>query len=232
MKRKLVTIWLCLSLLMLPCQRAPAPLTDMEIAVATCVVAIAVITGGAMLYRECKPKASLYWYRANDNSPKIYVCLDSNPTTVSATHHFCRGPYGTMDYCQEQAIEANTKWNGDDHCGPPATSPIRKRVVLNKTVDGGKTYSPFKSTIANVDDNVGFVVKFPGTTFSTNAFVGLSPLESEILANPTNHIEVSDPAALFYISSVVVQEASSTNAPVSVKAYDVKRLMKDGLLKP
>lgn len=232
-RNRIVVILLCLSLVMLPCQRAPAPLTELEVAVATCVIGIAVITGGAMLYRECKPKASLYWYRTdNGNGPKVYVCLDCHESQVASTHHFCQGVFGTMSYCQERAFEANTTWHGDDHCGPKVTTPIRKKVTLKKSVDGGKHWVEFKSTTAGIDYNIGFVVKFPGTTFSTNAFTGLSLLESEILANPTNHIEITDPAALFFISSVVIDESvTSTNRPVSTKSYDANRIMNGGLLK-
>lgn len=226
----IITIFLCVAM-MATCPRASAPLSELEVAVGTCVITIAVISGLAMLYRECKPKASLYWYWSDHgNGPKVYVCLDINPTTVSATHHFCQGPFGTMSYCQERAFEANTTWHGEDHCGPRASSPIRKKVSFKKSTDGGKTFTEFTSKIVGVDDNTGFVVKFPGTTFSTNAFDGLSLLEADILANPTNHIEVSDSSALFVMSSVIVDD--STNAPMPAKTYDANRMMKDGLLNP
>ncbi len=226
---KLATALLCLSLIMLPCQRAPAPLTEMEAAVATCVIALACITGVAILVQECQPKASMFWYRV-DGGPRVYVCLTcADPTPFGIAYNFCRGPFGTVAYCNEHAWEANNIWAGDDHCGPRARSPIRKRASLNKSTDGGKTWMGAKSVESNVDDNPGFVIMFPGTVLDTNAFSGLTWLQQEIVANPTNHVTVGDSAALFVISSVIVDD--STNAPVSVKAYDAGRMMKDGFLK-
>lgn len=225
---KFVALLLCLSLVLLPC-RSPAPLSEAEVIAATCVVTLICVTGVAILIRACKPKGSLYWYRVGEG-PKIYVCLDCSPKEVVHTHNFCQGPFGTMAYCNEVAFAANTTWNGEDHCGPRADSPIRKKASLNKSTDGGKTWAAVKTTTANIDANEGYVVMFPGTVLATNAFNELTLGELEIVNNPTNYVMASDSAAWFVMSSVVLDDG--TNAPTSVKAFDAKRMGKDGLLKP